>query len=80
MDKMGKIMIHILEVGHNLVYFGVVEHEGPSRGELDVPGNFVQFDRANDVAALVGALLQMILPPFLHALFCGDLAVSGSEE
>lgn len=80
MNKVGKIVVHILEVGHNLEYVGMVEHEGPSWGELDVPGNFVHFDRADDVTPLVGALLQMFLPPFLYALFCGGLAVSEALE
>jgi len=80
MNKVGEIVVHILEVGNNLIYFGMVEHEGPSGGELDIPSNFVHLDRAHDVATLVGTLLQMFLPPFLHALFCGGLAVSESVE
>lgn len=71
-------MVNLLEVGHNLVHFGTVEDEGPPRGELDVPRNFVHFDGAGDVAPLMGLLLQPILPFFLYALLCGGLAVSGS--
>jgi len=80
MNKVTKIVVHILEVRHNLEHFGTVEHEGPSGGELDVPCNFVHAHRAEDVAPLVGPLLQMILPLFLYALIYGGSAVSEGTE
>lgn len=67
-NKVAKKVVHILEVGHNLVYAGTVEHVGSSRRELDVPRNFVHFDGTNDVAPLVGLLLQLVLPMLLYAL------------
>jgi hypothetical protein len=79
-DKVAEKVIHILEVGHNLVHFGTVEHEGSSRRELDVPRNFVHFDGTNDVAPFVGLTLQLVLPLLLYALLCGGLALSGSVE
>jgi hypothetical protein len=80
MNKVGKIVVHILEVGHDLEYFGMIEHKGSSGRELDVSSNFVHSDRADDVATLVGALLYMFLPLFLYALFCGGSAVSSQQE
>lgn len=80
MNKVAKIVVYFLEVGHNLVYVGTVEHEGSSRRELDVPRNFVHFDGTNDVAPLVGLLLQLILPLLLYALLCGGSVLSGSVE
>ena len=80
MNKVAKIVIYVLEVGHNLINLGAIEHEGPSRGELDVPRNFVHFDRTGNVAPLVGPLMQLPLPLFLYALLCGGLAVSRSTE
>ena len=79
-NKVAKKVVHILEVGHNLVHFGTVEHEGSSRRELDVPGNFVYFDGTNNIAPLVGLTLQLVLPLLLYALLCGGLAFSGSIE
>ena len=80
MNKVAKKVVHILEVGHNLVHFSTVEHEGSSRRELDVPRNFVHFDGTNDVASLVGLFVQLVLPLLLYALLCGGLALSGSVE
>jgi len=79
-NKVAKIVVHILEVGHNLVHFGTVEHEGPSRRELDVPCNFVHSDGTSNVTPLVGLLLQFVLPMLLYALLCGGVAVSRSLE
>jgi hypothetical protein len=67
-NKVAKKVVRILEVRHNLVYFGTVEHEGPSRRELDVPRNFVHFEGTNNIASLVGLLLQFVLPVLLYAL------------